>query len=210
MCVTIWVVVLVSMLKGSLSFEVKCESQSSFTPLEKKTKQTTAKKWLLSLPLTSRQINELQSGSQDFVAQKISPPTTSPYRCSSSLWNLWISPEFWNGLGKNKHVLKKSLCLCGSPLFWTCVVGLNKDREKRGQSSRLLVSHCDAWCSESVWVCLCVWGHHSLCMAATWRHSWSGPEGGWGKRWWRSRAAGGKRRLPPGLPHDSAAHWCSC
>lgn len=45
---------------------------------------------------------------------------------------------------------------------------------------------------------------------ATWRCSWSGPEGGRGKRWWHSRAAAGRSCSPPGWLIDSAAHWCSC
>lgn len=109
-----------------------------------------------------------------------------------------------------------------SPLLWTCVAGLNKDRREECLSHLLWevkVHVSKSWCLKfigcllSFFMCACVRGHHGLSpqgMAATWRHSWSGPEGGWGKRWWCSPAAGGKNCPPPGRPHGSAARWCSC
>lgn len=140
-----------------------------------------------------------------------------------SLWNLWISPEFWNGLVKS---FLKSLFSRGRLHFSGRVWLIKTEKKTVG----------GGWCSHLSWevkvhtskppppplrrltfreyvsVFVCVRASLSLSlrrMAATWRRSWSGPEGGWGKQWWRSRAAGGRSCPPPGRPLGSAAHRCS-
>lgn len=198
-----------------------------------KTKKHQIKKWLPALPFSSRQISPDPERQSRLHRTKISHLIAAPL----CFWNLRILPEFWNGLDKNmrkiffplKKKKKTQKAYVEACTFRGCVAVFinNREEERWRRPSKPLRRRRSKFTSStvtvrwlerangcvSVCVCLCVCASASLSlhgMAATWRRSWSGPEGGRGTQWWRSRAAGGRSRPPPGLLRDSAARWCSC
>lgn len=120
------------------------------------------------------------------------------------MWRRVLSVDLWLCFSNNRRRREVEETIKATSSWEVKVHILHSDAQMVRESQRLRGCVC---------VCRCVCASASLSlrgMAATWRRSWSGPEGGRGTRWWRSRAAGGRSRPPAGLPRDSAARWCSC
>lgn len=144
-----------------------------------KNKQTSAKKWPLSLPLTSRQISTIRSGSRDFITPK-SHLQQALLTAAPFCFEICGSPRsFGMDWIKNKQGFKKSLrveaCAFLDVCGWVHSRQRTRERWRRLSKSRVVrgqSSHPPLWTPnvrrECECVCVCVSASLSLrCMAAT-------------------------------------------